>query len=332
MPGMYAKPAMHRRVDDVDFSWAWPLGPIVLAISLNALCVSSVNGQINHRTASSNRVAATLLLDMRPPRPLARAEEEALTPGDMFKECPECPDMIVVPPGKFVMGAAPDEPGSEDGERPQHSVTIVSQFAVGRFEVTFAEWDACVAEGGCRRYVPPDKGWGRGRMPVINIRWDDARAYVKWLSNRTGKTYRLLSEAEREYVTRAGTTTPFWWGSSISTDQANYDGSFSYPPLSGVLTGIFRGKTMPVDAFAPNPWGLYQVHGNVYEWVEDCWHRSYWSAPTDGSPWTNGNCTRNVLRGGAWNSAPWQLRSSARNVIVDAENRIGMRVARVINH
>ena len=162
--------------------------------------------------------------------------------------------MIVVPAGKFVMGAAPNEPGSEDSERPQHTVTVVSPFAVGRFAVTFAEWDACVSDGGCRKYVPPDKGWGRGRMPVINIRWDDARAFVKWLSGRTGKSYRLLSEAEREYVTRAGITTPFWWGSSISTDRANYDASFSYPPLSGILTGIYRGKTMPVHSFTPNPW------------------------------------------------------------------------------
>jgi len=274
---------------------------------------------------------------MRPPQALARAEEEALTPADMFKECPDCPEMIVVPAGKFVMGAAPNEPGSEDSERPQHTVTITSPFAVGRFAVTFAEWDACLADGGCRRYTPPDKGWGRGRMPVINIRWDDARAYVKWLSSRTGKTYRLLSEAEREYVTRAGTTTPFWWGSSISTDQANYDGSFSYPPFSGGPTGVIRERPLPVDAFAPNPWGLYQVHGNVYEWVEDCWHRSYQDgnspgAPTDGSPWTDDDCNRHVLRGGAWNDAPWRLRSSARSVIVDAEKRIGMRVARVINH
>ena len=230
------------RADNVGLRWASPLGLIALAISSYGLCSSLADGQTGNGMLSRTPAASALHIEMRPPQPLARAEEEALTPGDMFKECPECPEMIAVPAGKFVMGASPNEPGSEDSERPQHTVTITSSFAVGRFAVTFAEWDACVADGGCRRYTPPDKGWGRGRMPVINIRWDDARAYVKWLSSRTGKTYRLLSEAEREYVTRAGTTTPFWWGSSISTDQANYDGSFSYPPFSGGPTGVYSRK------------------------------------------------------------------------------------------
>ena len=127
------------------------------------------------------------------------------------------------------------------------------------------------------------EGWGRGKRPVINVNWDDAKAYVAWLSRKTGKTYRLLSEAEREYVTRAGTTTPFWWGSSISTSQANYDGNYTYGSGS---KGEYRQKTMPVDSFQPNPWGLYQVHGNVWEWTEDCWNDSYNGAPTDGSAWT----------------------------------------------
>ena len=155
--------------------------------------------------------------------------------------------------------------------------------------MTFDEWDACVADGGCNGYQPSDEGWGRGRRPVINVSWDDAKAYVAWLSNKTGKTYRLLSEAEREYVTRAGTTTPFWWGSSISTSQANYDGTNTYG--SGVK-GEFRHETLPVDSFQPNPWGLYQVHGNVWEWVEDCYHESYAGAPSDGSAWTFEDCSR----------------------------------------
>ena len=136
------------------------------------------------------------------------------------------------------------------------------------------------ADGGCNRYTPSDEGWGRGRRPVINVSWDDAKAYVGWLSRKTGKTYRLLSEAEREYVTRAGTTTPFWWGTSISTQQANYNGNYTYGTGA---TGVSRRQTVLVDSFQPNPWGLYQVHGNVWEWTEDCWHDNYSGAPSDGS-------------------------------------------------
>ena len=145
-------------------------------------------------------------------------------------------------------------------------------------------WDACVAAGGCNGYKPGDQGWGR-RRPVINVSWDDAKAYVAWLSRATGKPYRLLSEAEREYVTRAGTTTPFWWRPSITTSQANYDGA-SYS--IGFMKCEYRKQTLPVNSFQPNPWGLYQVLGNVWEWTEDCWHDSYAGAPADGSAWTSG--------------------------------------------
>ena len=164
---------------------------------------------------------------------------------------------------------------------------ISKPFAVGRFAVTFAEWDACVAGGGCGGYKPSNSGWGRGDRPVINVSWDDAKAYVKWLSDKTRKKYRLLSEAEREYVTRAGTDTPFWWPNSISTDKANYDGNSTY---GGGSKGEYRHMTLPVKSFQPNPWGLYQVHGNVWEWTEDCWHGNYHNAPGDGSAWTTGDC------------------------------------------
>jgi formylglycine-generating enzyme required for sulfatase activity len=130
----------------------------------------------------------------------------------VFKECENCPEMVVVPSGSFTMGSPASEEGRGNEEGPQHSVTLAKPFAVGRFAVTFDEWDACVADGGCNGHRPDDKGWGRGRQPVINVSWADAKAYVAWLSRKTGKPYRLLSEAEREYVTRAGTTTPFWWG------------------------------------------------------------------------------------------------------------------------
>jgi formylglycine-generating enzyme required for sulfatase activity len=189
------------------------------------------------------------------------------------------------------------EVGRSSDEGPQHKVTFATPLVVGRFAVTFDEWDACVAEGGCR--WTGDKGWGRGRRPVINVSWDDAKAYVEWLSRKTGMKYRLLSEAEREYVTRAGAPTPYWWGSSISDSQANYSNR--------------TGKTVPVDSFAPNTWGVYQVHGNVWEWTEDCWHDKYDAAPADGSAWTSGECARRVVRGGAWNNHPEILRSAYRS-------------------
>jgi formylglycine-generating enzyme required for sulfatase activity len=195
--------------------------------------------------------------------------------------------------------------------------------------VTFDEWDACVADGGCNGYKPNDEGWGRGRLPVINVSWSDAKAYVAWLSRKTGKSYRLLSEAEREYIARAGTTTPFWWGSSISTHQANYNGNYVY---NNGLKGEYRQRTIPVDSFAPNPWGLYQVHGNVMEWVEDCWNDSYRGAPTDGSSWTSGNCNSHVLRGGAWDSLPQFLRSADRrwDITVRRFIIIGFRAGRAL--
>jgi formylglycine-generating enzyme required for sulfatase activity len=229
---------------------------------------------------------------------------------ESFKDCPLCPEMVVVPAGSFTMGSPKNEEGRSNNEDPQHKVTIRAAFAVGRFAVTFAEWDACVAAGGCM-HKPEDVGWGRGKRPVINVSWDDTKAYVEWLSKTTGKTYRLLSEAEREYVTRAGTTTPFWLGSTISPSQGNYDGNYTY---GGGAKGEYRHKTMPVDSFEPNPWRLYQVHGNVWEWVEDCWHANYQGAPADGSAWVT-SCTegsRRVLRGGSWYDYPQFLRAANR--------------------
>jgi formylglycine-generating enzyme required for sulfatase activity len=155
------------------------------------------------------------------------------------------------------------------------------------------------------------------------------RAYVGWLSRKTGETYRLLSEAEREYVTRAGTTTPFWWGASISTQQANYNGNYTYGTEA---KGVSRGQTVPVDSFQPNPWGLYQVHGNVWEWTEDCWHDNYSGAPSDGSAWTSGGCSDRVLRGGGWCFYPWLLRAAFRlwNSTDSRDNVVGFRLGRTL--
>ena len=259
--------------------------------------------------------------------PLSSAQERVLKPKETFQECEKCPEMVVVPAGHFIMGSPATEPGHAANEAPQRTVSIGKPFAAGKFAVTFDEWDACVAAGGCNGYTPPDEGGRRGRQPVVNVSWNDANAYVAWLSKTTGKPYRLLSESEREYVTRAGTETPFWFGKVITTKQANYDGSVIYGAGS---KGEFRQRTLPVDFFAPNPFGLYQVHGNVYEWTEDCWAPSYANAPSDGTARTQANCSGRTLRGGSMMDSPDALRSAARSGFSPnaRASKIGFRVAR----
>jgi formylglycine-generating enzyme required for sulfatase activity len=262
--------------------------------------------------------------------PLSPEQERALKPKDIFQECINYPEMIVVPAGSFKMGSPLDELSRFNNEGPQHDVTFADQFAVGRFALTFDEWDACADDGGCSGYRPNDNGWGRGRQPVIYVSRNHADAYVAWLSKKTGKDYRLLSDAEREYVKRAGTATPFWWGSSISTDQANYDGTTIY---GNGAQGEYRGRTMPVQSFQANSWGLYQVHGNVWEWVEDCWHDAYYQGvPRDGTAWKTGDCTHSVMRGGSWHSPASNLRSATRFTAPNEDRLInlGFRVARTL--
>ncbi len=248
--------------------------------------------------------------------PMSAAEERALRPKDTFKECDACPEMIVVPAGSFTMGSPESEERRSNDEGPQHVVTFERPFAVGRFEVSFDQWQQCVLGGGCNRsrLNNGNSGWiqVQGNTPIILVSWDDAKDYAAWLSKKTGRSYRLLSEAEREYVMRAGTTTTFWWGNSIAPSQ--------------------RGRLAPVNFFDPNPWGLYQVHGNVYDWTADCYHDSYQGAPTDGSPWRTGNCNRRVLRGGAFDSDANKLRSAARYAghIQSYSLSFGIRVARTL--
>ena len=216
-----------------------------------------------------------------------------------------------------MMGSPSSEEERDSDEGPQHQVRIAQPFAVGVYEVTFAEWDACVSVGGCNGYVPADRGWGRDLHPVIHVSWNDAQVYVKWLSNKTGKRYRLLSEAEWEYVARAGTRTSFHFGRTISTDQANYNRNY-------------RAQTVEVGAFPSNRYGLHDVHGNVDEWVQDCWNDSYSGAPTDGSAWTSGDCAGRVLRGGSWTSEHKNLHLADRDwcPINYRSFRTGLRVAR----
>ena len=260
----------------------------------------------------------------------ATREASAFGVGDVFRDCDECPEMVVVPAGSFMMGSPAGEEGRRENEGPQHEVTIPRRFAVGKYEVTFAEWDACVAGGGCGGHRPDDRGWGRGRRPVISVSWEDAKAHVEWLSRKTGKRYRLLSEAEWEYVARAGTAGPFHFGRTISTDQANYDGNYTYG--SG-RKGVDRKKTVSVGSFSANGFGLHDVHGNVWDWVEDCWHGDYSGAPTDGSAWTSGgDCGSRVLRGGSWFNQPRFLRSANRGGITagNRDGSSGFRLARTL--
>ena len=246
-----------------------------------------------------------------------------LEAGDVFQDCDACPEMVVVPAGLFMMGSPASEEERSDDEGPVHQVTFEQPFAVGKYEVTFAEWDACVAGGGCNGYRPNDKGWGRGRQPVINVSWKDAQAYVRWLSEETGEAYRLLSEAEWEYVARAGTTTRYFWGDNIGRNRANCAGCGSR----------WDKQPAPVGRFRANAFGLHDVHGNVWEWTQDCGHENYRGAPADGRAWEGGNCGARVSRGGSWRSyGPRSLRSANRNTGTAGDRYYfyGFRLARML--
>ncbi len=236
-----------------------------------------------------------------------------LEAGDVFDDCDGagwCPTMVVVPAGSFIRG--PNDGDGDEDERPAHRVAIDEPFAIGVYEVTFDEWDACVASGGCNGHVPDDEGWGRGRRPVIDLSWEDARAYVDWLNRKLGhaELYGLPTEAEWEYAARAGTTTPFYFGETISTEQANYDGNRTYGTGD---VGVYREQTVEVGSFPANAFGLHDVHGNAREWVEDCYTDNYREQAEFNGVSTVDDCRLRVLRGGAWNQGPGSLRSANRS-------------------
>jgi formylglycine-generating enzyme required for sulfatase activity len=237
--------------------------------------------------------------------------------------------MMVVPAGEFMMGSPPSE--LYRGAETPHRVTIPSPFALSKYEITFDQWDACVADGGCGGFMPDDHGWGRGNRPVIGVSWDDAKAYVAWLSRKTAKSYRLPSEAEWEYAARAGTTTPFSFGATITSEQANYDGSTGYGTGPA---GVNRQRTTPVGSFPENAFGLHDLHGNVWEWVEDCWSDEYTAAtPANGAPFLGANCEGRVMRGGSWEDYPGEVRAAARvgSNTDDQSWSDGFRVARSLD-
>jgi len=245
---------------------------------------------------------------------------------DKLKNGSKGPELIVIPAGVFTMGAV--HGGGDSDEKPVHQVKIARSFAVGRFEITFEEYDRfCDATGrekpkDGRRWFP-FSNWGRGNRPVINVSWDDAVAYTRWLSEQTGKNYRLPSESEWEYAAKAGSEDRYWWGFNVGENRANCKGCGSK----------FDGKkTAPAGSFAPNPLGLHETAGNVWEWCQDRWHESYEGAPVDGSAWEVGDDVRRVQRGGSFGSKPRYVRSSARGrgKPVDRYVYLGFRVVRDI--
>jgi formylglycine-generating enzyme required for sulfatase activity len=261
---------------------------------------------------------------------------QSRTVAKVFHDLPIAPQMVVLPSGSYLMGSAEDDAHGYSDERPQHKVTIDYQLAMGRYPVTFEEWDACVADGGVE-HQPEDHGWGRGKRPVINVSWDDAQAYAAWLNQKLGISqddptrYRLPSEAEWEYACRAGTTGNYsTFGGQISDNAATYDASVVDGTLSP-QAGRKHDKTTPVGIYAPNPWGLYDMHGNVWEWVQDDYEESYRGAPVDGAAWKTGAAIR-VLRGGSWDDSAMLARSAYRfsGFPGDRDGDFGFRLAKTV--
>jgi formylglycine-generating enzyme required for sulfatase activity len=212
------------------------------------------------------------------------------------------PDMVEIPSGSFLMGSDKSDSDASSDERPRHKVQIKYPFALSKTEITFAQYDAFAKATG--HELPDDGGWGRGTRPIINVSWDDAKAYAAWLSQQTGKHYRLPTEAEWEYAARAGTTTRYYWGDEIGKIKAN---------CAGCGSQWDNKQTAPVRSFAPNKFDLYDTLGNAWEWIEDCYHDSDEGAPTEGGAWAQGgNCARRVVRGGSWNDEPRYVRSANR--------------------
>jgi formylglycine-generating enzyme required for sulfatase activity len=287
--------------------------------------------------------------------PLSAAQERALKAKDSFKECDVCPEMVAVPAGSFAMGSRKNEKGRDGNEGPQHPVTIVRPFAVGKFEVTVDQFAAFVKETGhdmgstCDVWQDgkwaerPGRSWNNpgftqsGSHPVACVSWDDAKAYVAWLSGKTGRAYRLPTEAEWEYAARAGTTTRYHFGND-EKDLCRYGNGADRTArndIAGAKSWTVlpcsdgHAYTAPVGSFPANGFGLHDVHGNVWEWTEDCWHDNYTGAPPDGSAWTTGDCKIHVLRGGSWGYPPVYLRSAVRGMIAANYRYInsGIRVA-----
>ena len=270
------------------------------------------------------RLAQDMLPQMRPGQSEATLEAQAApgsaptyTAGHTFTDCDNCPEMVVLAGGLYTMGSPASEAGRGRDEGPQREVSI-QPFAVGRYEVTFAQWDACLADGGCNGYSPPDGGWGRGARPVSNISWEDAQAYLDWLNRKVdGLRYRLATEAEWEYAARAGAQAAYAFGPRVTATQATFQ----------------VRQTTPVGAHEANAFSLFDMHGNVGEWVEDCYAANYDLAPVDGAAVQADNCQRRVYRGGGFADRATVLRAAARQSARPQQRApgVGFRVARTLD-
>jgi formylglycine-generating enzyme required for sulfatase activity/tetratricopeptide (TPR) repeat protein len=264
--------------------------------------------------------------------PLSIPETRKGRRGRAFRDCPECPEMIEIEPGAFLMGSPLTEPERYPSqsaswfnyiqlaqtESPRQLITITSRFAVGRLEVTFAEWDACVAAGGCERSTAADQGWGRERRPAINVSWNDAKSYVAWINSKTSGSYRLLTEPEWEYVARAGTTTRLPWTKSAGPVAV----------CKGCGSAWDGKQTAPVGSLFPNAFGVYDMHGNVWEWLDDCWRDNYLASASS----SEAGCRLRVIRGGSWNDPLTKIRAASRGGASPATSSeyVGFRLARTL--
>ena len=236
------------------------------------------------------------------------------------------PEMVVIPAGRYRMGCVSNDSDCQDWEKPVREVTISAPFALSVHEVTFEEYDRFADRGqyvDVARGKAADEGWGRGTRPVINVSWHEAREYTRWLSWQTGAEYRLPTEAEWEYAARAGTSTKYTWGDEVGVNRANCDSFFCADQWA---------YTAPVGSFAPNGFGLHDMHGNVWEWVQDCWNGNHARAPKDGSGRLRGDCVLGVLRGGSWDDIPTVVRAARRSMATayTRDHTIGFRVARTL--
>ena len=232
--------------------------------------------------------------------PIAEPKQAARPSTDKAegkRDCPACPEMLVVPAGTFTMG----ENRGDRSEKPAHKISIKRPFAIGKYEVTTGQWNECVKAGACSGKA--EKTGSAEKSPVKDISWNDAQDYVRWLSQITKQEYRLPTEAEWEYSARANTQTRFWWGDKVGTGNANCK------DCGGKWD---RSAPTEVDAYPPNPFGVYGTNGGVWEWVADCWHKSYHGAPKDGSSWDKPDCRENVIRGGSWRNDASYIHSASR--------------------
>jgi formylglycine-generating enzyme required for sulfatase activity len=329
---------------------------VTVTPAVGGLTRGESSGQIIFRNYLSNAIIRrTINLVVQAPvaAPLSLARERALNPKDTFKECATCPEMVVVPAGTFVMGSPNSELSRATNESPQHTVTFAKPFAVAKFATTrgefalFASDTAYNDEGGCLGLV--GRAWERqpwswrspgfdqdDRHPVVCVDWSGAKTFAAWLSKKTGKEYRLLTEAEFEYATRAGTTTRYFFGYD-EKDFCRYGNGGdetlkkSFSKTAGLPCNDGYVYTAPVGSFLPNNFGLYDIVGNAWQWVEDCYRDAYDGASSDGSAWTPSACSRRVVRGGSWYSLPENLRSASRFGYASRNRyQVGFRVARTL--